>query len=118
MITNQNMQAFPRLAAKDKNLSLKAKGLYWLLQSVIQIHDFDSKHFKSFFKAKCKEGNKAFDSAWKELKEAGYLKIERITSEKDGRFTYSYKLLDVADKTTPPLIECYKIDRSKSKYGR
>ena len=116
MNENQSLCSLPKSVAQDKNLSLKAKGLYWLMQDFIKGQEFDSKHFKSSFKAMCKDGDKAFNSAWKELISAGYLKIHRITSEKNGRFTYSYELLDIADKTTPPLIECWKVKRSK--YGR
>ena len=87
----------------DKNLSLKAKGLYHLIKSCIEDPEFDYEHFKPAVKAKCKEGSDAFDSAWKELKKAGYLKQRHIShgdSENKG-FHYAYELLNTAEDTTP-----------------
>lgn len=56
---------------RNDNISLKAKGLYALIQSYITLDDFIL--YKGFLLSKCKEGKKAFDSAWRELKESGYL---------------------------------------------
>lgn len=56
---------------RDDTVSLKAKGLYALIQSYITLEDFSL--YKGFLLSKCKEGKKAFDAAWKELKDAGYL---------------------------------------------
>ena len=87
----------------DKNLSLKAKGLYHLIKSCIEDPEFDYDHFKPAVKAKCKEGIDAFDSAWKELKKAGYLKQSRISHDDsvNKEFHYEYELLDTADDSTP-----------------
>jgi hypothetical protein len=88
-------------ALRDTNLSLKAKGLYSLIQSYLTIPDFDL--YKSFLEKQCKEGQKAFDSAWKELKEAGYLVQERykgVSSKgKKGCFCWQYDLLDTSNHT-------------------
>ena len=87
----------------DKNLSLKAKGLYHLIKSCIEDPEFDYEHFKPAVKAKCKDGSGTFDSTWKELKKAGYLKQRRIShgnSENKG-FHYEYELLDTAYDSTP-----------------
>lgn len=65
-------------AARDMFLSLKAKGLYLLIQSCMEDPEFDINRFKPALQAKCKEGSDAFESAWKELKRAGYLKQLRI----------------------------------------
>ena len=58
---------------KDANISLKAKGLYLVIQAYISMPD--RKWTKEDFRNLTKEGKKAFDSAWKELKESGYLKV-------------------------------------------
>lgn len=59
--------------ARDRSLSFKAKGLYSLIQSYIT---YEEKGLtKSFLMSVCKEGDKAFESTWKELKNAGYLKV-------------------------------------------
>ena len=88
--------------AQDQNLSLKAKGLYLLIQSCLEDPEFDYDHFKPALQAKCKEGSDAFDSTWKELKRAGYLKQRRVShgdSESKG-FRYEYKLLTTPDGST------------------
>lgn len=89
------------IALQDDNLSLKAKGLYGLIQSYITIPKF------TLYKNKLIEGStdglRAFNSAWDELKEHGYLKQYRIREEKGWR--YEYDLLDEPDLDTPATIE-------------
>lgn len=86
-------------ALRDKNLSLKAKGLYSLIQSYITIEGFIL--YKSTLKRDCSEKEIAFENAWSELKKAGYLIQTRHQSSK-GKFSYEYDLLDI---TTPHIIE-------------
>ena len=65
---------------RDVNISLKAKGLYLVIQAYISMPD--KKWTKEDFRNLTKEGKKAFDSAWKELKEftnAFYPDIEIIS---------------------------------------
>lgn len=76
---------------RDDDISLKAKGLYALIQSYITLDNFTL--YKSFLMSRCCEGERAFDSAWKELKEAGYLKMYKIR-EGAKTFVYEYELLD------------------------
>jgi len=85
-------------ALQDARLSLKAKGLYSLVQSYITMENYDL--YKWFLLKQCKEGEKAFNSAWKELKDTGYLKQYRLPSGDNGTFCYEYELLDEADLTT------------------
>lgn len=93
----------PSSAAQDKTLSLKAKGLYLLIESCLGDPRFDRSHLKQALMDKCKESNKAFDSAWKELKDAGYLKQYRAPHGGAKGFLYLYELLDTADSSIPPL---------------
>ena len=79
---------------RNKDISLKAKGLYALIQSYITMDNFTL--YKSFLMSRCCEGERAFDSAWKELKESGYLKMYKIR-EGAKTFVYEYELLDVPD---------------------
>ena len=104
MIKSQYFCFVSDSVAQDKNLSLKAKGLYLLIQSCIESPEFDFSHYKPELEAKCKEGSKAFDSAWKELKKAGYLKQHRIPSGKSGTFCYEYELLDDAAQAALEII--------------
>jgi hypothetical protein len=76
---------------RDKNITMKAKGLYALIQSYITIENFVL--YKNTLKKDCKEGEKAFEAAWKELKDKGYLVQCKLRNEKGG-FYYEYDLLD------------------------
>lgn len=82
---------------RDKEVSLKAKGLYALIQSYITIENFTL--YKDYLVSRCKEGKASFDSAWKELKSCGYLKQYKVNT-KDG-FSYEYELLDSPDPDFP-----------------
>lgn len=105
IMTKQNLGSFrtkripftqvPNTLIRDKNISLKAKGLYMLIQSYITIPDFVL--YKSYLMKRCAEGEKAFDSAWKELKKAGYLKQYKYRNKEDTGFTYEYDLLDIPE---------------------
>lgn len=79
-------------ALRDINLSLKAKGLYGLIQSYTTLEDFTL--YKTTLKKSCKEKDAAFDNAWKELKDNGYLIQYKLQDEK-GNFYYEYELLDI-----------------------
>lgn len=79
---------------RDEKVSLRAKGLYALIQSYITIENFTL--YKGFLQSKCVEGERAFDSAWKELKDAGYLKQYKMRDGAKG-FYYEYELLDEPD---------------------
>ncbi|MDU4051147.1 MAG: DnaD domain protein [Clostridium perfringens] len=80
------------VALRDCNLSLKAKGLYALIQSYLTIEDFTL--YKNTLKKHLKEGEKAFESTWKELKDAAYLIQYRLQDPKTKQFYYEYELLD------------------------
>lgn len=95
-------------ALQDAKLSLKAKGLYSVIQSLITIPGINLKVYR--LKKMCKEKDRAFDSAWKELKDAGYLKMYRMPGGKNGAFKYEYELLDTPDTVQPALI-------NRNKYG-
>lgn len=84
---------------RDNSVSLKAKGLYSLIQSYITIEGFVL--YKNFLMKQCAEGRTAFDSAWKELKDAGYLIQYRMKNERN-QFYYEYDLLDEPARTAGP----------------
>ena len=84
---------------RNPKLSLKAKGLYAVIQSYINIPDFIL--YKNTLLHSCSEGKDAFESAWKELKNAGYLVQNRISQGK-GRFSYNYILLDIPESEKTP----------------
>lgn len=76
---------------RDQQLSLRAKGLYVLIESYITIPDFVL--YKWYLQKQCTEGQRAFDSAWKELKDAGYL-VQYKMRDGSRTFYYEYELLD------------------------
>lgn len=78
--------------AEDNSISMSAKGLY------LVISDFISKPGFTLYKTVlqqqyCVEGEKAFNRAWKELIDKGYLLVEK-SKGKDGRYIYNYELSD------------------------
>ena len=85
----------PNTVIHDKNLSMKAKGLYMIIQSYITIPNFIL--YKSYLMKQCVEGEKAFDTAWSELKRMGYLKQYKFRDKDSKYFKYEYDLLDVAE---------------------
>lgn len=101
-----NFAQISNTALWDDNLSLKAKGLYSLIQSLITIPNMDLRIWK--IKAKCKEKDKAFESSWSELKKNGYLKQYRIPSGAKGAFKYEYDLLFEPDLKTKAVINLDK----------
>lgn len=74
----------------DKSLSLGAKGLYLVMCSYI--NDNNCIISKDFLKERCKEGDKAFETLWKELKDKGYIKQHKIQT--GSGFSYEYELLN------------------------
>lgn len=79
--------------AQNMEMSLRARGLYLLIQSYITLPD--GTFTKDFFMKKAKsEGKKAFDSAWKELKQKGFLVMHRYRMKKG--FRNEYELLEEA----------------------
>ncbi len=82
---------------RDKKLSLRAKGLYSLIQSYITIDGF--KLNKQMLNNQSKEGREAFNKAWKELIDSGYLVITR-NRIKGGKFAYDYELTGTPDTKT------------------
>lgn len=101
-----NFAAVSNSALKDKRLSLKAKGLYSLIQSYITMPNITLS--KSKLHDLCLEGEKAFDGAWKELKKCGYLKIYRSPTGDKDQFVYEYDLLDEADDSSPAFLTLNK----------
>lgn len=85
--------AVGNVIVRDKAISLKAKGLYLVIQSHITMPNMNCT--KSYFQNMVAEGKKAFESTWQELKERGYLKVHiRPNGKNDCQFAVEYELLD------------------------
>ena len=73
---------------EDRNLSLKAKGIYFMIKS---LNDNGEKVTQSILASMTSTGEKSLATGVKELKEKGYLEIEN--KNVNGIFVYNYKLL-------------------------
>ena len=93
----------------DDTISLKAKGLYGVIQHYITIPNFIL--YLNTLKKTIKEGDHTFNTAWKELKEKGYLLQERKRDSKTGKFYYLYELLDIPN---PPHSDFPHTDNPQS----
>lgn len=75
---------------RDKNLSLKAKGLLSFMLSLPENWDYSL----SGLIAVCKEQESSIKSTLRELKNNGYLVIEKVRGEK-GYFEYNYLIYEL-----------------------
>lgn len=77
---------------RDKNLSLKAKGLLSVMLSLPDDWNYSVKGLVSI----CKESETAVENALKELKDNGYVVVEKITPDKtsSGRIEYEYNIYE------------------------
>lgn len=82
-------------AIRDRKLSLKAKGLYTFIMSYVTMPGLTLT--KRFLAIRCQEKDRAFNSAWDELKSNGFLKVHFTPSGENNRWCVEYELLDVAD---------------------
>ena len=82
---NKNYTVMSNYHLRDKNLSLKAKGLLSFMLSLPDDWDYSLNGLCSI----CKESEGAIKSTLKELKDNGYLVIEKVRGEK-GYFEYNY----------------------------
>lgn len=80
------------VALRDEGLSLKAKGLLALIESYLGLDDFVL--YKQFLINKSKDGETAFRSAWKELKDKGYLIQYKLQNKETKQFYYEYEICD------------------------
>lgn len=83
------------LHLREKSMSLKAKGLLSMMLSLPESWDYSINGLVAI----CKENESAINSTLKELKEFGYLKIEKLmpNQTKSGRIEYIYNIYEVAN---------------------
>jgi len=82
---NSNYTIMSNFHLRDQNLSLKAKGLLSYMLSLPEDWDYSLNGLCAI----CKESEGAIKSTLKELKDNGYLVIEKVRGEK-GYFEYNY----------------------------
>ena len=86
---NQNYTVMSNYHLRDKNLSLKAKGLLSFMLSLPENWDYSLKGLVQV----CKENETAIRNALKELEENNYLERKQIRNEK-GLFEYDYYIYE------------------------
>ena len=89
---NDNYTTMSNYHFRDKNLSLKAKGLLSLMLSLPDSWDYSIAGLVSI----CKENETSIKSALTELKENGYLIIRKClpNTTKSGRYEYIYDIYE------------------------
>ena len=103
----QNYTVMSNHHLRNKEMSLKAKGLMSLMLSLPPTWDYSIGGLVSI----CKESHTSIRSALKELEQNRYLIRERINNEK-GYFTYEYTLYEI------PHTENLHTDKAKADKGR
>lgn len=86
---NNNLPSLVQPIFSDKKVSLKAKGLYAILISYKQIPNF--KIYKENIEKLSSDGKASFNTAWSELVEQGYLKVNKLPAKKG--YIYEYELI-------------------------
>lgn len=105
-------------ALRDKNLSLKAKGLYALITSYITLEDFTL--YKDYLMSLSTDKKDGFNRVWDELKSNGYL-VQYSLRNENGQYVYEYELLDEPRELTQEEREAFakkeanRIARNKRK---
>lgn len=89
VIKNKNYTVMSNTHLKDKRLSLKAIGL---LSVVLSLPD-DWRYTVNGLVGIVKDGERAVNGALSELKENGYLRIEKLYPNKDGRNKIEYQYI-------------------------
>lgn len=79
----------PNNLLQNKKISYRAKGIYCTMLSYINIPTYTV--YKTVLQRDFPEGRTAFDSAWKELINAGYIIVHKINTHKG--FVYEYEVL-------------------------
>ena len=83
---------------REKNMSLKAKGLLSVMLSLPESWDYSIKGLISL----CKENESAIHSTLKELKEFGYLIVDKLMPDEtnSGRIEYVYNIFEIPHQNT------------------
>lgn len=87
---NRDFTVMSNYHLRDKNLSLKAKGLLSFMLSLPEDWDYSLKGLIAI----CKENRDAIQSALNELKNLKYLEIKRLR-DSSGRYEYEYIIYEI-----------------------
>ena len=93
---NKNYTIMSNYHLKEKEMSLKAKGLLSLMLSLPNNWDYTIEGLVTI----CKENETAIKSTLKELKDFGYLEILKVQNQK-GQFEYEYNIYEKPQSKKP-----------------
>jgi len=93
---NKNYTIMSNYHLKEKEMSLKAKGLLSLMLSLPNNWDYTIEGLVTI----CKENETAIKSTLKELKDFGYLEILKVQNKK-GQFEYEYNIYEKPQSKKP-----------------
>lgn len=112
---NSNYTVMSNFHLRSKNMSLKAIGLLSKILSLTDEWDYSVAGLTSI----CKEGETTIKTALAELKEWGYLHIEKLmpNQTKSGRIEYVYDFYEYSAKDDPSSPE-YKVVSPKKAAGQ
>lgn len=100
---NENYTVMSNYHLKEKNMSLKAKGLLSMMLSLPDDWDYSLAGLIAI----CKENETAVRSALKELKDFGYLRVDKMmpNETKTGRIEYIYNVFEKPQKNETSKVE-------------
>lgn len=107
---NNNYTVIANYHLRDKELSFKAKGLLSYMLSLPEDWDYSLNGLASV----SKEGIKAIKNIVTELKEQGYLKINKIRKE-NGQYQYEYLIREIPEKIEPEYQKGYAVKGESEK---
>ncbi len=108
---NNNYTVMANYHLRDKELSFKAKGLLSYMLSLPEDWDYSLNGLARV----SKEGIKAIKNIINELKEKGYLKINRLRKE-NGQYQYEYLIREIPEGIEPEYQKGYVV-KGKSEKG-
>ena len=107
---NNNYTVMANYHLRDKELSFKAKGLLSYMLSLPEDWDYSLNGLASV----SKEGIKAIKNIVTELKEQGYLKINKIRKE-NGQYQYEYLIREIPERIEPEYQKGYAVKGESEK---
>lgn len=102
---NKNYTIMSNYHLKEKEMSLKAKGLLSLMLSLPNNWDYTIEGLVAI----CKENETAVKSTLKELKRFGYLEILKVKNKK-GQFEYEYNIYE-KPQSKKPEVENLEVEK-------
>lgn len=92
---NKNFSVISNVIFRDKNISARAKGIFAYIMTLPD----DWKLYKSELYTHFSEGEKAIDTAFKELEEFGYITKEKYRNKNNQFVGWNYTIIEISPIT-------------------